>query len=49
LPCGWRFVVPWLRRCVSDVADLRRVGGEIYDSCSNCRREYLDAIVNAKK
>ena len=25
------------------------VGGDIYDSCSNCHRKYLDAIVNANK
>ena len=28
---------------------LFTVGGDIYDSCSNCHREYLDAIVNANK
>jgi hypothetical protein len=26
---------------------LFTVGGDIYDSCSNCHRKYLDAIVNA--
>jgi len=28
---------------------LFTVGGDLYDSCSNCHREYLDAIVNANK
>ncbi len=28
---------------------LFTVGGDIYDSCSNCHRQYLDAIVNANK
>jgi hypothetical protein len=28
---------------------LFTVGGDIYDSCSNCHRKYLDAIVNANK
>ena len=28
---------------------LFTVGGDIYDSCSNCHRQYMDAIVNANK
>ena len=28
---------------------LFTVGGDIYESCSNCHRKYLDAIVNANK
>jgi hypothetical protein len=28
---------------------LFTVGGDLYDSCSNCHRKYLDAIVNANK
>jgi hypothetical protein len=28
---------------------LFTVGGDIYEACSNCHREYLDAIVNANK
>ena len=28
---------------------LFTVGGDIYDSCSNCHRKYLDAIVNANQ
>lgn len=28
---------------------LFTVGGDIYDSCSNCHRKYLDAIVNANR
>jgi hypothetical protein len=28
---------------------LFTVGGDLYDSCSNCHRTYLDAIVNANK
>ena len=28
---------------------LFTVGGDLYDSCSNCHRQYLDAIVNANK
>src|SRR2546428_9996782 len=28
---------------------LFTVGGDIYDSCSNCHRQYIDAIVNANK
>ena len=28
---------------------LFTVGGDMYDSCSNCHRKYLDAIVNANK
>ena len=28
---------------------LFTVGGDIYDSCSKCHRQYLDAIVNANK
>ena len=28
---------------------LFTVGGDLYDSCSDCHRRYLDAIVNANK
>jgi hypothetical protein len=28
---------------------LFTVGGDMYESCSNCHRKYLDAIVNANK
>ena len=28
---------------------LFTVGGEIYESCTNCHRQYIDAIVNANK
>ena len=28
---------------------LFTVGGDLYDSCSNCHRKYLDSIVNANK
>jgi hypothetical protein len=28
---------------------LFTVGGDIYETCSNCHRKYLDAIVNANK
>jgi hypothetical protein len=28
---------------------LFTVGGDIYDACSNCHRQYMDAIVNANK
>ena len=28
---------------------LFTVGGDLYDTCSNCHRKYLDAIVNANK
>ncbi len=28
---------------------LFTVGGDIYESCSNCHQKYLDAIVNANK
>jgi hypothetical protein len=28
---------------------LFTVGGDIYDACSNCHREYMEAIVNANK
>jgi hypothetical protein len=28
---------------------LFTIGGDIYDSCSNCHRQYMDAIVNANK
>ena len=28
---------------------LFTVGGDIYEACSNCHREYLDAIVNANR
>ena len=28
---------------------LFTVGGNLYDSCSNCHRQYMDAIVNANK
>jgi hypothetical protein len=28
---------------------LFTVGGDIYESCSNCHRQYMDAIVNANK
>ncbi len=28
---------------------LFTVGGDIYESCSNCHRQYVDAIVNANK
>jgi hypothetical protein len=32
-----------------NAAKLFTVGGDLYDSCSNCHRKYLDAIVNANK
>ena len=28
---------------------LFTVGGDIYESCTNCHRQYVDAIVNANK
>src|SRR5213079_1669896 len=28
---------------------LFTIGGDIYESCSNCHRKYLEAIVNANK
>ena len=28
---------------------LFTVGGDIYEACSNCHRQYVDAIVNANK
>jgi len=28
---------------------LFTVGGDVYEACSNCYRQYLDAIVNANK
>lgn len=28
---------------------LFSAGGDIYDSCSNCHRKYMDAIVNANR
>jgi hypothetical protein len=28
---------------------LFTVGGDIYETCSNCHRQYMDAIVNANK
>ena len=28
---------------------LFSAGGDVYDACSNCHRQYLDAIVNADK
>ena len=28
---------------------LFTVGGDIYESCSNCHRQYMEAIVNAQK
>lgn len=28
---------------------LFTVGGDIYESCSNCHRQYMDAIVNANR
>ena len=28
---------------------LFTVGGDVYEACSNCHRQYLDAIVNANK
>jgi hypothetical protein len=28
---------------------LFTAGGDIYDACSNCHRQYMDAIVNANK
>jgi hypothetical protein len=28
---------------------LFTVGGDIYEACSNCHRQYIDAIVNANK
>ena len=28
---------------------LFTVGGDLYDSCTNCHRKYVDAIVNANK
>ena len=32
-----------------DADRLFTVGGDIYESCSNCHRQYMDAIVNAYK
>ena len=32
-----------------NASQLFTVGGDIYDACSNCHREYMDAIVNANK
>ena len=28
---------------------LFTVGGDIYEACSNCHRQYMDAIVNANR
>ena len=28
---------------------LFTIGGDIYDACSNCHRQYMEAIVNANK
>jgi hypothetical protein len=28
---------------------LFTIGGDIYEACSNCHRQYMDAIVNANK
>jgi hypothetical protein len=39
-----------IRAAESKNADeLFTVGGDIYQSCSNCHQKYLDAIVNANK
>lgn len=39
-----------IRAADSKNADrLFTVGGDIYEACSNCHREYMDAIVNANK
>jgi hypothetical protein len=32
-----------------NAGQLFTVGGEVYDACSNCHRQYMDAIVNANK
>lgn len=39
-----------IRAAESKNADrLFTVGGDIYEACSNCHRQYMDAIVNANK
>jgi len=39
-----------IRAADSKNADrLFTVGGDIYDACSNCHRQYMDAIVNANR
>ena len=39
-----------IRAADSKNADrLFTVGGDIYEACSNCHRQYIDAIVNANK
>jgi hypothetical protein len=39
-----------MRAADSKNADrLFTVGGDIYEACSNCHRQYMDAIVNANK
>ena len=39
-----------IRAADSKNADrLFTVGGDIYEACSNCHRQYVDAIVNANK
>jgi cytochrome c553 len=32
-----------------DAQQLFTVGGDIYEACSNCHRQYMDAIVNANR
>ena len=39
----------WRAAEARDWDKLFTVGGDIYESCSNCHQKYLDAIVNANK
>jgi hypothetical protein len=39
----------WKAAEARNVDQLFTVGGDVYESCSNCHREYMDAIKNANK
>ena len=39
----------WKAAEAKDVDTLFTVGGDIYEACSNCHRQYMDAIKNANK
>jgi len=39
----------WRAAEAKNVQQLFTVGGEVYDACSHCHQQYMEAIVNANK
>ena len=40
---------PWKAAEAKNVDQLFTIGGDIYEACSHCHQEYMDAIKNANK